>query len=129
MVDLNLEGGENHVDIDLFGEPEGERRHEHSIAKDNDDTAATGESPGLHPGSDLDFTLDTPERGADESPTREMPQRDESTVESELLNFADSPTAESPALKTAGCARGSSANAARPTKRIKPLNCPSTIWD
>jgi pilus assembly protein FimV len=93
-----LEGGENRVDIDLFGEPEGERGHEHSIAKDNDDTATTGESPGMHPGTDLDFTLDTPERGADDSPTREMAPRDESTVESELLNF-DSPTAESPTLK------------------------------
>jgi pilus assembly protein FimV len=99
LVDLNLEGGENRVDIDLFGEPEGERGHEHSIAKDNDDTATTGESPGMHPGTDLDFTLDTPERGADESPTREMAQRDESTVESELMNFTDSPTAESPTLK------------------------------
>jgi len=99
LVDLNLEGGENRVDIDLFGEPEGEHGHEHSIAKDIDDTAATGESPGLHPGSDLDFTLDAPERGADESPTREMAQRDESTVESELLNFTDTPTAESPAMK------------------------------
>ena len=25
LVDLNLEGGENRVDIDLFGDPEGER--------------------------------------------------------------------------------------------------------
>ncbi len=99
LVDLNLEGGENRVDIDLFGEPEGEHSHENSIAKDIDDNSITGESPDLKPGTDLDFTLDTPERGADESPTREMPHRDESTVESELLNFADSPTAESPGLK------------------------------
>ena len=99
LVDLNLEGGENRVDIDLFGEPEGEHGQEHSIAKDIDDNAPTGESPGLHPGTDLDFTLDTPERGADESPTREMAQRDESTVESELINFSDAPTQESPALK------------------------------
>ena len=99
LVDLNLEGGENRVDIDLFGEPEGEHGQEHSIAKDIDDNAPTGESPGLHPGTDLDFTLDTPERGADESPTREMAPRDESTVESELINFSDSPTQESPALR------------------------------
>ncbi len=46
----------------------------------------------MHAGSDLDFTLDAPERGADESPTREMPPRDEPTVESELMNFTDSPT-------------------------------------
>jgi pilus assembly protein FimV len=99
LVDLNLEGGENRVDIDLFGDPEGEHSIDHPIAKDSDDTAATGESPGLHAGSDLDFTLDTPERGADDSPTRDMPPRDEPTVESELMNFSDSPTAESPTLK------------------------------
>ena len=101
LVDLNLEGGENRVDIDLFGDPEGERSIDQTIAKDIDDTAATGESPGLHAGTDLDFTLDHAERGADDSPTREMPPRDEPTVESELMNFSDSPTAESPALKSA----------------------------
>jgi pilus assembly protein FimV len=101
LVDLNLEGGENRVDIDLFGEPEGERSTlGHGVADENDDTAATGESPGLHTSSDLDFTLDTPDRGADESPTREMPPRDEPTVEAELMNYADAPTQESPALKT-----------------------------
>jgi pilus assembly protein FimV len=99
LVDLNLEGGENRVDIDLFGDPEGERSIDQTIAKDIDDTATTGESPGMHPGSDLDFTLDHAERGADDSPTREMPPRDEPTVESELMNFSDAPTAESPTLK------------------------------
>jgi pilus assembly protein FimV len=101
LVDLNLEGGENRVDIDLFGDPEGERSIDQTIAKDIDDTAATGESTGLHAGADLDFTLDHAERGADDSPTREMAPRDEPTVESELMNFSDSPTAESPALKSA----------------------------
>ena len=101
LVDLNLEGGENRVDIDLFGDPEGERsRLDHSVAKEHDDAAATGESPGMHASSDLDFTLDTPERGSDDSPTREMPPRDEPTVESELMNFTDTPTTESPALKS-----------------------------
>jgi pilus assembly protein FimV len=100
LVDLNLEGGENRVDIDLFGDPEGEHSIDHPIAKDSDDNATTGESPGLHAASDLDFTLDRPERGAaDDSPTRDMPPRDEPTVESELMNFSDSPTAESPTLK------------------------------
>src|SRR3984957_1726068 len=98
LVDLNLEGGENRVDIDLFGDPEGERSIDHPIAKDSDNET-TGESPGLHAASDLDFTLDRPERGADDSPTREMPPRDEPTVESELMNFSDSPTTESPTLK------------------------------
>ena len=100
LVDLNLEGGENRVDIDLFGDPEGERSIDQTIAKDIDDTAATGESPNPHPSTDLDFTLDHAERGADTSPTREMPPpRDEPTVESELMNFSDAPTAESPTLK------------------------------
>jgi pilus assembly protein FimV len=99
LVDLNLEGGENRVDIDLFGDPEGERSSlDHRLAKETDDSASASEASNLHSGSDLDFTLDAPERGADESPTREMPPRDEPTVESELMNFTDSPTAESPSL-------------------------------
>ncbi len=99
LVDLNLEGGENRIDIDLFGEPEGDRGFDHPPAKVNEDSAATGESPHLAGArSGLDFTLDTPERGADDSPTREMPPRDEPTVESELMAFHDSPTQESPAL-------------------------------
>jgi pilus assembly protein FimV len=101
LVDLNLEGGENRVDIDLFGDPEGERsRLDRPLAKETDDTAPTGESPGMHSGSDLDFTLDAPERGADESPTRDMPPRDEPTVESEMMSFNDAPTTESPTLKS-----------------------------
>src|SRR6266852_6854843 len=65
LVDLNLEGGENRVDIDLFGDPEGERSTlDHGLAKEGDD-AATSESPSMGAASDhLDFTLDTPERGA-----------------------------------------------------------------
>ena len=116
LVDLNLEGGENRVDIDLFGDPEGERSIDHPIAKNNDDTAATGEATGLHAASDLDFTLDRPERGADDSPTREMPPRDEPTVESELLNFSESPTTESPALKQADVRGRPAPKAAIPNK-------------
>jgi pilus assembly protein FimV len=101
LVDLNLEGGENRVDIDLFGDPEGERsRLDHPLAKEGAATESTGESPAMHANSDLDFTLDAPERGADDSPTREMPPRDEPTVESELMSFTDSPTVESPAMKS-----------------------------
>ncbi|MDP9082244.1 MAG: hypothetical protein M3N50_00530, partial [Pseudomonadota bacterium] len=100
LVDLNLEGGENRVDIDLFGDPEGERSSlDHPLAEETDDSPPAGESAALHTGSDLDFTLDAPERGADDSPTREMPPRDEPTVESELMSFMDAPTTESPALK------------------------------
>jgi pilus assembly protein FimV len=99
VVDLNLEGGENRVDIDLFGDPDGEHSADRGTSEHG---GAAGESPHLHSGSDLDFTLDSPERGADESPTREMPPRDEPTVESELMNFTDTSTGESPALKGEG---------------------------
>ncbi|MGA2778414.1 MAG: FimV/HubP family polar landmark protein [Steroidobacteraceae bacterium] len=102
LVDLNLEGGENRIDIDLFGDPEGERSSlDHSIAKETGDTEATGESPHLQSGAGLDFMLDAPERGADVTTTREMPPRDEPTVESEVMEFPDSPTRESPAVKSA----------------------------
>jgi pilus assembly protein FimV len=93
LVDLNLEGGENRVDIDLFGDPEGE--HSHDETKVNEDTANTNESPQLHSSSDLDFTLDTPDRGSNAAATR-----DEPTVEAEVASFADAPTMESPVLKT-----------------------------
>jgi pilus assembly protein FimV len=113
LVDLNLEGGENRVDIDLFGDPEGERSSlDRPFAKESDPTSTTSESPGLHmaTGTDLDFTLDAPERGADDSPTRQMPPRDEPTVESELMGFGgtnfldappDAPTVESPVMRAA----------------------------
>jgi pilus assembly protein FimV len=112
LVDLNLEGGENRVDIDLFGEPEGERSSlDFPLAKEGAEAAKTGESPHLKSADELDFMLDAPERGADESPTREMPPRDEPTVESEMMDFADAPTAESPAV---------SAHAARDLPSSKP---------
>ena len=49
LVDLNLEGGENRVDIDLFGEP-GRRAQQPGSRRcrwRSEDTAATGESPAL----------------------------------------------------------------------------------
>ena len=86
-VDLNLDGGENHVDIDLFGASSIERAatgepaaHEAS-ARDSDSTAETGESPHLS-GNSLDFMLDAPERGA------EAAHQDEPTVESEQMLFS-----------------------------------------
>ncbi len=72
LVDLNLEGGENRVDIDLFGDPEGERSRARSSAKENDRRRNRRIAQECVPVRDLDFTLDTPERGADDSPTREM---------------------------------------------------------
>jgi pilus assembly protein FimV len=93
LVDLNLEGGENRVDIDLFGDPEGEHGS-HDETRVNEDTASTNESPQLHASQDLDFSLDAPDRGL-------APPRDEPTIEAEVANLADAPTTESPVLKTA----------------------------
>jgi pilus assembly protein FimV len=91
LVDLNLEGGENRVDIDLFGEPEGEQSHVREAAHATDATADTSESPSFAPAANLDFVLDAPERGSDDlSPTREMPPaREEPTVESEAMHFGE----------------------------------------
>ena len=112
LVDLNLEGGENRVDIDLFGEPEGERSTAGSL--DWPRKATTRRRPANHrPCTPVPTSRLHPRcagarrRFADsESPTREMPPRDEPTVESEMMNFGDanSPhaTVNAPALKTDG---------------------------
>jgi pilus assembly protein FimV len=98
VVDLNLEGGENRVDIDLFGDPEGERSTlDPQLAETGEHASPTRESPALHGASaPLDFTLDAPERGADVSQTREMPARDEPTVESELMDFGNPDLVDAP---------------------------------
>jgi pilus assembly protein FimV len=123
LVDLNLEGGENRVDIDLFGEPSGEHSSlDHPLAHEIADSAPTGESPRPKKGADLDFTLDAPERGSDHSPTRELPARDEPTVESEMALFGDSPTAESPALGATGILERISAKSGSGTDQTAELS-------
>jgi pilus assembly protein FimV len=91
-VDLNLDGGENHVDIDLFGESSieraatGEPVAREPNARDSDPTAETGESPHLS-GNSLDFMLDAPERGAEPQRSGAEASHDEPTVESEQMLF------------------------------------------
>ncbi|MFM2287203.1 MAG: hypothetical protein RL684_346 [Pseudomonadota bacterium] len=70
-VDLNLEGGQNHVDFDLLGEPSIAAEPPPSVDLDlgalpahEADTASTGEAPGLGD-TGVDFILDDPARGAD----------------------------------------------------------------
>jgi pilus assembly protein FimV len=80
-VDLNLEGGQNHVDFDLLGEP--------TLAPESKaggvdldlgaalgaDHEPTGESPTIGD-TGVDFILDDPQRGADGTGiTREMPNQ------------------------------------------------------
>ena len=102
-VDLNLEGGENRVDLDLLGAPEGEHAGAIDLDLGHEDTATTGESPVLREGEvGLDFVLDKPGRGSDGSATtREMAARtmETPTIETEYQPGRDSPTVESPSLR------------------------------
>ncbi|HEX7012646.1 MAG TPA: FimV/HubP family polar landmark protein [Steroidobacteraceae bacterium] len=85
LVDVNLEGGENRVDVDLFAEPEADK------PAGLDLNLATGEHPAASGASDgdLDFLLDEPGRGVDEEPTREMDQ---------LARTQETPTIETPMI-------------------------------
>jgi pilus assembly protein FimV len=83
LVDVNLEGGENRVDVDLFAEPD-----EKPAGLDLEFTS--GERKGPQAGSDLDFLLDESKRGADEEPTREFDQ---------LSRTQETPTIESPMIE------------------------------
>jgi pilus assembly protein FimV len=103
-VDLNLEGGENRVDLDVLGAPEGDRAG--GIDLDlggvlEDATATTGESPVLTETEGLDFVVEEAGRTSDHSATtREMPGRMEApTVETPQYRGSESPTVESPTLR------------------------------
>ena len=118
-VDLNLEGGQNHVDFDLLGEPSIAATPPPSVDLDlgalpaNDpDTASTGEAPLLgdlpgHDGSQtlgdtgVDFILDDPARGADATGhTRQLAATE--TIDAQKLDITaeanqlspDAPTVE-----------------------------------
>ena len=103
MWDLNLEGGENRVDLDLLGAPEGEHAGAIDLDLGHEDTATTGESPALREGEvGLDFVVEKPGRGSDGSATtREMAARtmETPTIETEYTGGRDSPTTDSPSLR------------------------------
>jgi pilus assembly protein FimV len=84
LVDVNLEGGENRVDVDLFAEPEDGKPEALDLE------FGSGERKGAaSPESDLDFLLDEQSGDTDEEPTREMDP---------LARTQETPTIESPAL-------------------------------
>jgi pilus assembly protein FimV len=87
LVDVNLEGGENRVDVDLFAEPDADR----PAGLDLEFTSGERPAPSTGGGSasDLDFLLDEPKRGSDEEPTREMDP---------LSRTQETPTIETPAI-------------------------------
>jgi pilus assembly protein FimV len=106
-VDLNLEGGENRVDLDLLGPPESETGGAidldlGTVVGADDSSADTGESPALK-GHGLDFPLeDQPTRISDgTATTREMTARtmETPTIETETYRSSEVPTVESPLLR------------------------------
>jgi pilus assembly protein FimV len=84
LVDVNLEGGENRVDVDLFAEPQ----DGDSGGLDIEFTSGERRAPESANASDLDFLLDEP-RSSEEEPTREMDR---------LARTQETPTIESPAI-------------------------------
>ncbi len=90
-VDLNLEGGEQHVDIDIYDAPAGDQPK-----SDLDfELASTGTRTVAGADSGLDFLLDEPQRGVDDEPTREMDAN---------ARTQETPTIESPFLHDRGAA-------------------------
>ena len=86
LVDVNLEGGENRVDVDLFAEPDGDK----PAGLDLEFTSGERKAPAASGSSnDLDFLLDEPKRGSDEEPTREFDQ---------LSRTQETPTIETPQI-------------------------------
>ncbi|HEY5756025.1 MAG TPA: FimV/HubP family polar landmark protein [Steroidobacter sp.] len=88
LVDVNLEGGENRVDVDLFAEPNGEERQGLDLE------FASGERRGPNDAtqvaSELDFLLDEPnEDDTQEQRTREIDA---------LARTQETPTIESPMI-------------------------------
>jgi pilus assembly protein FimV len=86
LVDVNLEGGENRVDVDLFAEPD-----DKPAGLDLEFTSGERKAPpaASAASSDLDFLLDEPKRGADEEPTREFDP---------LSRTQETPTIETPQI-------------------------------
>lgn len=85
LVDVNLEGGENRVDVDLFATPDNSRSDSLDLE------FASGERAG--PGSDIDYLLD---ESAREERSREYDP---------LSRTQETPTIESPVLETSQTSR------------------------
>jgi pilus assembly protein FimV len=85
LVDVNLEGGENRVDVDLFAEPD-----DKPAGLDLEFTSGERKAPAAaSASSDLDFLLDEPKRGSDDEPTREFDP---------LSRTQETPTIETPTI-------------------------------
>lgn len=94
LVDVNLEGGENRVDVDLFAEPDADKPAgldlEFTTGEHKAPSSAHADLGDADLGDgDLDFLLDEPKRGSDDEPTRELDP---------LARTQETPTIESPMI-------------------------------
>lgn len=90
LVDVNLEGGENRVDVDLFAEPSGERQ---GLDLEFASGERRGPNDATQVASELDFLLDEPnEDDTQEQRTREIDA---------LSRTQETPTIESPMIDRA----------------------------
>lgn len=88
LVDVNLEGGENRVDVDLFAEPNGEQRQGLDLEFASGERRGPNEATQV--ASDLDFLLDEPnDDDTQEQRTREIDA---------LSRTQETPTIESPMI-------------------------------
>jgi pilus assembly protein FimV len=109
-VDLNLEGGQNHIDFDLHGEPSVEFPPRGGMDLDLGSSAHDRDLEGT---ARLDFSLDDPARGGDAlartATTRQMAQpgfgEDTSTQRIATPEGQDGPTVEQPQLNDGGTLR------------------------
>ncbi|MBM0107008.1 LysM peptidoglycan-binding domain-containing protein [Steroidobacter sp. S1-65] len=89
LVDVNLEGGENRVDVDLFAEP-GQDRQGLDLEFASGERRAPSATDATQVSSDLDFLLDEPnDDDTQEQRTREVDQ---------LARTQETPTIESPMI-------------------------------
>ena len=89
LVDVNLEGGENRVDVDLFAEPEAQKNAGLDLEFGTGERAgATGSYSNMD--FNIDATSDRNNRVVEEEPTREM---------NPLARTQETPTIESPQME------------------------------
>ncbi|HEY0681889.1 MAG TPA: FimV/HubP family polar landmark protein [Steroidobacter sp.] len=87
LVDVNLEGGENRVDVDLFAEPSDDRQ---ALDLEFASGERRGPNDATQVSNDLDFLLDEPnDDDTQEQRTREVDQ---------LARTQETPTIESPMI-------------------------------
>ncbi len=101
MVDLNLEGGESRIDIDLFGEPGGEAGH--GLDVDLSEITDTSLDTAERGGTGIDFLLDEPQRGADEEAAPELDASARTEEVTQQIDYSahtqEVPTLESQTLR------------------------------